>query len=121
VQAAGLAVELEIEGDCAALPPAIDLSAYRIVQEALTNTLKHAGAGAHARVKVRRGPEAVTIAVVDDGGEQAAVASHGSGGHGLVGMRERAALLGGELRAGPRPPGGFVVNARLPLEVAGRA
>ena len=118
VRAAGLALELEIGGDCGALPPAIDLSAYRIVQEALTNTLKHAGPDAHARVEVRRGPEELTVEVVDDGGGQAAAAAHDSGGHGLVGMRERVALLGGELRAGPRPAGGFAVNARLPLVAA---
>jgi signal transduction histidine kinase len=121
VRAAGLAVELEIDGHCAGLPPAIDLSAYRIVQEALTNTLKHAGSEAHARVRVHREPEALTIEVVDDGGGPAAAASPGSGGHGLLGMRERASLMGGELQAGPHPLGGFVVSARLPLAATGRA
>jgi len=121
VRAAGLGVELEIEGDCAQLPPAIDLSAYRIVQEALTNTLNHAGPETQVRVRVRREPEALTIEVADDGRGTPAAASAGPGGHGLVGMRERAALLGGELLAGPRPAGGFVVSARLPLAAAGRA
>jgi signal transduction histidine kinase len=121
VRGAGLAVELDIDANCAGLPAAIDLSAYRIVQEALTNTLRHAGADAHARVRVRRGREALTIEVIDDGGGQAAAGSPGSSGHGLIGMRERAALLGGELRAGPRPAGGFAVNARLPLPAPSRA
>jgi signal transduction histidine kinase len=121
VRAAGLPVDLTIDGDCAGLPPAIDLSAYRMVQEALTNTLKHAGREAQARVRVSREPEALTIEVIDDGGGRAAgPASRAPMGHGLVGMRERAALFGGELRAGIRPAGGFFVSARLPLEAARR-
>lgn len=119
VRAAGMAVELEIDRNCAGLPPAIDLSTFRILQEALTNTLKHAGPEAHARVRVRREGEALVIEVVDDGGGQPPAASPAAGGRGLVGMRERAALLGGELQAGPRPAGGFVVNARLPLAAGG--
>jgi signal transduction histidine kinase len=121
VRAAGLPVDLTIDGDCGRLPLAIDLSAYRIVQEALTNTLKHAGREATARVRVRREPDALTIEVIDDGGRRAAGAeSPGPMGHGLAGMRERVALFGGELRAGTRPGGGFLVSARLPLGSAGR-
>ena len=109
VRAAGVDVELDVwDGE---LPPAVGLSAYRIVQEALTNTLKHAGPAARARVAVRRDPDALTIEVSDDGTGGAP----SPGGHGLVGMRERAALLGGELSAGPRAGGGFAVVARLPL------
>ncbi len=110
---AGLAVELKLEGDFRDLPPAVDLSAYRIVQEALTNALKHAGP-ARARVHVRRDPQAVTIEVVDDG-RGVGSGEPSLGGHGLIGMRERVALFGGELQAGPRPEGGFAVHARLSL------
>jgi signal transduction histidine kinase len=115
IRAAGVAVELDV--DCGELPPALDLSAYRIVQEALTNTLKHAGPGAHARVVLRRDAEAVTIEVDDDG---TGAAPPRAGGHGLVGMRERVALLGGDLRAGPGAGGGFAVRARLPLAAGAR-
>jgi len=113
VQAAGLPVNLVIDGDLAALPAAVDVSVYRIVQEALTNVLKHAGP-ARAGVTIGCGQDAVTIEVVDDGtaesGQQAPV-----DGHGLAGMRERAAVFGGELAAGPRSGGGYAVRARLPL------
>jgi signal transduction histidine kinase len=113
VREAGLPVEVTVEGAAAPLPPAIDLSAFRIVQEALTNTLKYAGP-ARARVSVRYAPGALELEVADDG---ASPPSDGSaGGHGLVGMRERVALFGGHLDAGPAPDGGFVVRARLPLE-----
>ncbi len=113
MRAAGLPVELSIDGDHHDLPPALDLSAYRIVQEALTNTLKHAGA-AHARVWIRRSADTLTIEVVDDGAGAPRL-DHSGTGHGLVGMRERVALFGGELEAAPRPEGGFAVCARLPL------
>jgi signal transduction histidine kinase len=111
VRAAGVDVELHVDGDVDALPAAVGLSIYRIVQEALTNTLKHA-APARAEVRVRCTPDAVTVDVVDDGRGEAA--STPGGGHGLVGMRERVALFGGELRAEPLPAGGFGVHARLP-------
>ena len=89
------------------------MSAYRIVQEALTNVLKHAGS-AHAEVSIGYVDDSVTIEVTDTGtAEPAPLAT--AGGHGLAGMRERAAVFGGELRAGPRPGGGFAVLARLPL------
>ena len=113
VRAAGLPVNLVIDGDHTALPAAVDVSVYRIVQEALTNILKHAG-GACADVTIGCADEAVTIEITDDGtGEPGNRAP--AGGHGLAGMRERAAIFGGELHAGPRPGGGFAVRARLPL------
>jgi signal transduction histidine kinase len=111
VRAAGLPVELRVEGERRELPVGIELSAYRIVQEALTNALKHAGR-AQASVHVRYGRDSLELEVVDDGaGAQAPVAS---GGHGLVGMRERVALYGGRLDAGRRPTGGFAVRVLLP-------
>lgn len=116
LRAAGLVVDLEIDGDPSDLPPALDLSAYRIIQEALTNTLKHAGPEARASVQVRREPGTLVLRIVDDGaGRQAGRASVDAAGHGLIGMRERVALFGGELRAGARTSGGFAVDVRLPL------
>jgi signal transduction histidine kinase len=157
----GLPVELRIEGTPHPLPATVDLSAYRVAQEALTNTLQHAGP-ARASVTVRYGPDTLEVTVVDDGagplwttagaptsvglrsptggpgvgpgGPRAAPGPGGGGaaattttgwdgaardpggsGHGLVGMRERVSLFGGELRAGPGPEGGFAVTARFPL------
>jgi signal transduction histidine kinase len=113
VRAAGVPVNLVIDCDRAALAAAMDVSVYRIVQEALTNVLKHAGP-ARADVAIGCSDDTVTIEVTDNGirepGDQAP-----AGGHGLAGMRERAAVFGGELAAGPRPGGGFAVRARLPL------
>jgi signal transduction histidine kinase len=113
VRAAGLPVNLVIDGDLAALPATVDVSVYRIVQEALTNVLKHAGP-ARADVTIGCAKGAVMIEVTDDG---TAASGHGAlvGGHGLAGMRERAAVFGGELAAGPRPGGGYSVRVRLPL------
>ena len=113
VRAAGLPVNLVIDGDLAALPATVDVSVYRIVQEALTNILKHAGP-ARADVTIGCGQDAVIIEVTDDG---TAKSGHGApvNGHGLAGMRERAAVFGGELAVGPRPGGGYAVRARLPL------
>ena len=113
MEAAGLPVELTVDGTHDDLPPALELSVYRIVQEALTNTLKHAGP-TYAHVQIRRHERTVTIDVVDGGGG-GANRGHAGGGHGLVGMRERVALFGGELTAAPRPEGGFAVHATLPL------
>ena len=113
VRAAGLPVRLAVESDHVALPAALDVSAYRIIQEALTNVLKHAGP-ARAEVTVGCANGAVVIEVTDDGAGDAAADQQASG-HGLAGMRERAAMFGGELQAGPRPGGGFAVRARLPL------
>jgi signal transduction histidine kinase len=112
VAEAGVPVEADVQGERTAIPLGVDLAAYRIVQEALTNVLKHAGR-AEASVLVRYEPDAVHIEVVDDGrGAGSAVAANGSG-QGLVGMRERAALYGGELEAGPRLGGGYRVAATL--------
>jgi signal transduction histidine kinase len=112
VREAGMPVDLRIEGEPRPIAPGIDLSAYRIVQEALTNALKHAGP-ARARVTVRYGKHELDIEIADDG---AGGANGGPGGHGLVGMRERVALFGGNLAAGQRLDGGYAVRARLPLE-----
>jgi signal transduction histidine kinase len=111
VREAGLPVELTVEGDAIELAPGIDLSAYRIVQEALTNALRHAGP-ASARVVVRYDAGRLDLEVTDTGRSR----SQGRGeGHGLLGMRERVALYGGQLEAGPQPGGGYSVHARLPL------
>jgi len=112
VRAAGLPVELAVEGEPRRLPPGIDRSVYRIVQEGLTNALKYAGP-AHATVRLRYGDLAVELEVLDDGRGPAGA---GQGGFGLLGMRERAALYGGVLAAEARPGGGYVLRARLPLE-----
>jgi signal transduction histidine kinase len=113
VCASGLPVHLVIDADHTGLPAAVSVSAYRIIQEALTNILKHAGP-AHAEVAISSANDAVTIEVTDDGTGTPAGTAH-PGGQGLAGMRERAAIFGGELAAGPRPGGGFAVRARLPL------
>ncbi len=113
MRAIGLAVSLHGEGAPVSLPVGVDMSAYRIVQEALTNTLRHAGAS-HADVLVRYTPEAIEIEIEDDG---TGGASENTGGRGIVGMRERASLLGGVLETGPGPRGGYRVRARLPLAV----
>jgi signal transduction histidine kinase len=116
VAEAGLAVRLRVEGAPAPLPAGVDLSAYRIVQEALTNVIKHAGP-AHAQVTIRYRDQEVAVEVIDDGRGVAAVAGDGGKGtgHGLIGMAERVAAFGGDLEVGPRPGGGFRVAARLPL------
>jgi len=118
---AGLRVELVVEGSEAPLPAGVDLSAYRIVQEALTNAVKHGGPG-RARVLVRYGTDVLEVQVRDEGGTGPALArgpADGRSGQGLVGMRERVSLFGGELHAGPAPGGGFAVDARLPLRGPG--
>ena len=115
VRTAGLPVDVVVDGEPKPLPPGIDLAAYRVVQEALTNALKHAGA-ARAQVSIRYGPTAVEVAVTNNG--QGARANGGGGGHGLIGMRERVTLYGGEFEAGPRRGGGYAVRASLPLETA---
>ena len=110
VRAAGLPVHLVVEGDRRELPPGVDLAAYRVVQEALTNALKHAHP-AGADVAIRYGATALDLSVTNDG----RVLQNGRAGHGLVGMRERVALYGGEFEAGPLPDGGYAVRATLPL------
>jgi signal transduction histidine kinase len=116
VAKAGLAVKLRVNGTRPPLPAGVELSAYRIIQEALTNVVKHAGP-AHAQVTIRYRDQDVTVEVTDDG--RGVVTSFSDGragtGHGLIGMRERVQAFGGDLQTGPRPGGGFRVAARLPL------
>ena len=111
MRAAGLDTRLRFEGEPVALPPGPALAAYRVVQEALTNTLKHAGS-TRVDVTVRFERSAVELEVIDEGA--AAPAHNGSAGHGLIGMRERMALYGGSLDVGPRRPTGWAVRARIP-------
>jgi len=111
IRQAGVGVTLSVEGETTRLPRGLELSAYRIVQEALTNVLKHAP-GAAAEVRLCYEPNAIEIEVRDGGGTPT---SPQGTGHGLLGMRERAALHGGSLAAGPEPDGGFRVRARLPV------
>lgn len=114
--AAGLPVDLRVEGDLTDVPPALGLTAYRVVQEALTNVVKHAGP-AHATVTVRRDGGALLVEVADDGRGAPVTAGGGggTGGHGQLGMGERVAVWGGALSAGAAPDGGYRVTARLPV------
>ena len=116
IREAGVPVQLTVDGDLGGLPAGVGLAAYRIVQEALTNTVKHAGR-ARARVSVTRHADALEIDIVDDGRGAAAPLIEGTdGGHGLIGMKERVAIFGGTLQVGPVFPGGWRVRARLPLD-----
>ena len=120
VRAAGLPTRLEVAGEPSVVPVAAQLTAYRLVQEALTNTLKHAPMGTRADVRVACAPDTLTLTVTDDGAAPVAPApwpknSARSPGHGLAGMRERAAAYGGRLTAGPLPGGGWQVTAVLTL------
>jgi signal transduction histidine kinase len=112
-RAAGLSVHVHVEGERVDLPAGVDLAAYRVVQEALTNALKHAG-GAQASVTVTYEPNELVLSIEDDGEGSRDELGELGGGHGLVGMRERVELYGGLLRAGERPGGGFAVRVRLP-------
>ena len=117
---AGLVLDLTVEGEVEDLPAGVALGAYRIVQEALTNAVRHAGP-AHVEVRVVRRPDEVEVSVVDDGrGAASGIDRSGpdADGHGIVGMRERAAVLGGTLSAGPRTGGGWAVRAVLPIDPA---
>jgi signal transduction histidine kinase len=115
VSAAGLPVEVQVEGEPAPLPPGVDVSAYRIVQEALTNALKHAGP-ARARVVLRYSPTELELEISDDGtGDAGSENGTRPPGHGLVGVRERAGVYGGVVESGSRPDGGYAVRVRLPL------
>jgi signal transduction histidine kinase len=142
VTAAGAPVTVEVEGDPRPLPPAVDQAAYRILQESLTNVLRHAGQAATATVSLHYRQDSVEIRVTDDGGRDGGatapvpasadgdaatpvppsadggaatpVSRSADGGHGLTGMAERAAAVGGKVTAGPRPEGGFEVVAWLP-------
>ena len=111
VRESGLSVELDVEGEPQELPPGVDLAAYRVIQESLTNALKYAGP-AHAWVTVRWADDGLELEIANDGKSEA---RGRGGGHGLAGLRERVSLVGGAIEAGPRDGGGFVVNASLPL------
>jgi signal transduction histidine kinase len=116
---AGLPASFTVEGDPQPLPGGVALAAYRIVQESLTNTRKHAGPAASVSVVLRYSPDAVVLTISDDGwGDLGGAAPPGAPGHGLTGMRERVAVYGGSVTAGPRPGGGFEVMATLPLTPA---
>jgi signal transduction histidine kinase len=118
VRAAGLPAELIVTEGARPLPPGVDLAAYRVVQEALTNVLKHGG-GARAVVRLAYGERELVITVTDDGAAAGYVPQGSRGaGRGLIGLRERLGLYGGELDAGPRPGGGWRVRAIIPLEPA---
>jgi signal transduction histidine kinase len=115
-QAAGVRVQLERQGDLVSVPRNVDLAAYRIIQESLTNVARHAGR-TNAVVRITSSNGYLDIEVVDEGGETRAVRSDlPAGGNGLVGMRERAASVGGQVQAGRRAGHGFAVHARLPLD-----
>jgi signal transduction histidine kinase len=112
IAAAGLLVDLRIEGDVRPVPPTVEVSAYRMIQEALTNTVKHADAS-RVSVTIRYLPTDVEVEVLDDG---RARDTGRRAGHGLIGMRERAKLLNGRLQVGPAPDGGFSVRATIPVD-----
>ncbi|WP_078969799.1 histidine kinase [Streptomyces natalensis] len=118
---AGLPVDLQAPPAPQALPASVDLTAYRVVQEALTNVRKHAGDGARATVRIIRTEAALTVTVQDDGGrpDDGPAAAPDGGGHGLIGMRERVFALRGTIVTGPRAQGGFQVRVTLPLTAAG--
>ncbi|HEX7491047.1 MAG TPA: sensor histidine kinase [Candidatus Limnocylindrales bacterium] len=117
---AGVEVSLEVAGAPRHIPPGIELSAYRVAQEALTNTMRHAGPGSSATLRLLFEPGVLAVEVVDDGRGRPAMEAverpHRGFGHGLVGMRERVALFGGRLETGPQPGGGYRVLARFPLD-----
>jgi signal transduction histidine kinase len=121
VRAAGAPVSGKVEGLRGPVPPEVDHAAYRILQESLTNMLRHAGPGASAAVALRYTNDALTILVTDDGSSCAGSGKGSGSGHGLTGMRERTAAVGGEMTAGPGELGGFEVRARLPLTSGGLA
>src|ERR1700761_6537881 len=118
VRSAGLDTALELHGQAPGVPAGVQLAVYRLVQEALTNTLKHGGAGARASVRLSFEPGELRVDVNDDGAGTAALAAAGVGG-GLPGMRERVRAYGGDVQAGPRQPAGWAVSARLPLDNGG--
>ncbi len=113
------ALRAAVTGDQRPLSAEADHSAYRILQESLTNVLRHAGPGAAAHVCLRYQPDGLTLTVTDDGAANGVPAVLPAGGHGIDGMRERAASVGGDLTAGPLPGGGFQVRAMLPVFTAG--
>jgi signal transduction histidine kinase len=122
VRSAGLDTTLEVRGEAPEVPVGVQLTVYRLVQEALTNTLKHGGAGAHATVRLRFQPGELLVDIDDDGAglppapRPASSSAPATAGGGLIGMRERARAYGGDVQAGPREPGGWKVSARLLLD-----
>ncbi|MFF5139665.1 sensor histidine kinase [Streptomyces sp. NPDC013157] len=116
VRATGMTVHVDRDGTTEGVPATVDLAAYRIVQESLTNTLRHAAGADEVSVRVRVERKCVEVTVVDNGRTAQGRSGMAGSGRGLVGMRERARLVGGSLRAGPLPGGGFEVAARLPVE-----
>jgi signal transduction histidine kinase len=114
-RAAGVEAQLTVDGAARELSPVLAVSSYRIITEALTNVMRHAGPGARCVIAISYRDDAMTITITDEGGAAPGHQKPDKGGHGLSGMRERAALCGGTLTAGPRPEGGFLVSARLPL------
>ena len=115
MRSAGLATTLEVGGQAPEVPAGVQLAVYRLVQEALTNTLKHGGTGARATVRLRYLPGELRVDIDDDGAGAAARPPATVGG-GLIGMQERVHAYGGDVRAGPRQPGGWNVSARLRLD-----
>jgi signal transduction histidine kinase len=113
ITATGPHVELQVSGDLSTLPVGADLAAFRVVQEALTNVVRHANCS-RARVVINRSPTELRVEVVDDGNGRS---SSSSGGHGLIGMRERVEMFGGVFEAGSLPEGGFRVDARIPVDM----
>ena len=120
IRSIGINVAVEVTGTPCDLDPSVDLAAYRVIQEGLTNVNKHAGAGAEARVQLSWKPTELVIAVVDDGQVKAGI-EHPASGYGLLGLAERVKLVGGRLESGPRPAGGFRVQAVLPTSGSGSA
>lgn len=118
-QLAGLPVRIERTGAERSLSAPVDLAAYRIVQESLTNAAKHSGAG-QVTIRLAYGDRELALDIEDDGQGSAARPAGSGGGSGITGMTERARALGGELTAGPRPEGGFAVRARLPYGATGK-
>jgi signal transduction histidine kinase len=118
VRQAGAAVELRVEGQPREVSGGVAIAAFRIVQEALTNVLKHAG-GAPSRVVLRWADAAIELEILDDGSPDGVGARDAPAGRGIIGMRERATMYGGTLDAHPGPDRGYVVRARIPLEPGG--
>ncbi|MEN3360398.1 MAG: hypothetical protein V7637_4380 [Mycobacteriales bacterium] len=117
VRATGLAAGVTVTGTPATMPPGAELTVYRIVQEALTNTLKHAADPTRVSVAIAHGPGSVTVDVHDDGARRPGRPEAGTAGHGLTGMRERAAVYGGRVSAGPDLAGGWRIHAHLPMTI----
>jgi signal transduction histidine kinase len=115
VRAAGVPVDLEVEGDVRRLPDGTELSAYRIVQESLTNSVRHGGPDVTATVAIEYKEDHLNLLILDNG-RGASAESSDEVGHGIVGMRERITVLGGEFSAGPRTGGGYQVHAIIPIE-----